>query len=82
MYNAWCTSSNKSTLKPGMVIAVPTHPQTRAGRIYGHIGIYVGNGIVRQNIGRISEQSLDSWISFYGKTATPRWGWCMGIPLS
>lgn len=82
MYNAWCTSSNKSNLRPGMIIAVPTHPQTRAGRIYGHIGIYVGNGIVRQNIGYISEQGLDSWINFYGQTATPRWGWCMGIPLS
>ena len=81
MYASYCNSSNKSDLKPGMVIAVPSHPGTRAGRIYGHIGIYIGNGIVRHNIGSISEQSLDSWIAFYGKTNTPRWGWCMGKSL-
>lgn len=78
MYANFCTSSNKSKLKPGMIIAVPTHPHTRAGRIYGHVGIYVGNNTVRHNIGYICDWSLDSWIAYYGATATPRWGWCTG----
>ncbi len=82
MYYAWCHSSNKSDLKPGMVIAVPSHAGTRAGRIYGHIGIYVGNGQVRENIGYVATTSLDHWISYYSSITTPRWGWCMGIPLS
>ena len=82
MYYAWCHSSNKSDLKPGMVIAVPSHAGTRAGRIYGHIGIYVGNGVVRENIGYVATTSLDRWISYYSSITTPRWGWCMGIPLS
>lgn len=82
MYANFCHSSNKSDLKPGMVIAVPTHPGTSAGRIYGHIGIYIGNGMVRHNVGPIAEQSLDSWIAYYGKTSTPRWGWCMGQSLA
>ena len=75
MYWNYCTSSNKGDLQPGMIIAVPAHSHTAAGRIYGHVGIYIGNGTVRHNIGPISTQSLDSWISFYGTNYTPRWGW-------
>lgn len=82
MYYAWCHSSNKSELKPGMIIAVPSHSGTSAGRTYGHIGIYVGNGEVRHNIGYVATWSLDSWLSYYSSITTPRWGWCMGIPLS
>lgn len=81
MYNAWCTSSNKGYLQPGMVIAVSTHRHTTAGRIYGHIGIYIGNGMVMQNVGSITTQSLNDWIAYYGTTVTPRWGWLMGISL-
>lgn len=82
MFAAWCHSSNKSDLKPGMIIAVPSHKGTDAGRTYGHIGIYVGNGEVRHNIGYVATWSLDSWLSYYSSSTTPRWGWCMGIPLS
>lgn len=82
MYYAWCHSSNKSELKPGMIIAVPSHAGTPAGRTYGHIGIYVGNGEVRHNIGSVATWSLDRWISYYSSITTPRWGWCMGTPLS
>ena len=82
MYNAWCTSANKSVLKPGMIVAVSSHSSTPMGRIYGHVGIYVGGGMVMQNIGSVNTQSLDSWIAYYGDTVTPRWGWCMGRALS
>ena len=44
MYYAWCTSSNRAHLKPGMIVATPSHPHTYMGRIYGHVGIYVGGG--------------------------------------
>ncbi|WP_270574946.1 coiled-coil domain-containing protein [Candidatus Collinsella stercoripullorum] len=81
MYAAYCTSSNKSNLKVGMIIAVPSHPHTSAGRIYGHVGIYVGNNTVRDNIGYIRDINVDSWISYYGATSTPRWGWAKGINL-
>ena len=81
-YNAWCTSSNRANLMPGMIIAVSSHPHTSAGRIYGHVGIYVGNGTVMDNIGYIRSIGVESWISFYGATVTPRWGWFGGIALS
>ncbi len=82
MYNAWCGSSSKSNLQVGMIIAVSTHSHTYAGRIYGHVGIYIGDNKVMQNIGAINTQGLDSWISYYGTTVTPRWGWANGINLA
>lgn len=82
MYNAWCNSSNLSALKPGMIVAVSTHSHTSAGRIYGHIGIYIGGGVMMDNVGYIRTIDVNSWISYYGTTVTPRWGWCMGIALS
>ena len=81
MYNRYCTSSDRSALKPGMIIASPTHPHTAAGRIYGHVGIYVGNNTVMENVGSIQATNLDSWISYYGATVTPRWGWIGGWVL-
>ncbi len=82
MYNAWCTSSSKANLRVGMLIAVSTHSHTSAGRIYGHIGIYIGDNRVMHNVGNIETQDLDYWISFYGTTVTPRWGWANGINLA
>ena len=82
MYNSYCTSSNRSNLQVGMIVAVSSHSHTAAGRIYGHIGIYVGNNQVMHNIGSIATWSLDQWISFYGTTVSPRWGWLGGIVLS
>lgn len=82
MYNAWCTSSNRGDLKPGMIVAVSSHSHTSAGRIYGHIGIYVGGGVMMDNVGYIRTINVNEWISYYGTTVTPRWGWLMGIKLA
>jgi cell wall-associated NlpC family hydrolase len=82
MYNAWTTSSNRSDLKPGMIVAVSTHSHTSAGRIYGHIGIYIGGGMMMDNVGFIRTISVDEWVNYYSTTVTPRWGWLMGIELA
>lgn len=82
MYNSWCTSSDKSYLQVGMIIAVSTHSLTIAGSIYGHVGIYIGDNKVMHNIGPIATYGLDEWISTYGTTVTPRWGWANGVDLS
>lgn len=81
IYWSWCTSSDLSTLRPGMVIAVPTHDGTSAGRIYGHVAIYVGGGMVRDNVGYIRMTPVEEWVGYYSSLATPRWGWYGGIPL-
>ncbi len=76
MYYRYCSSSNRADLQPGMIIAVPSSPYDAAGRIYGHVGIYIGNGQVRDNIGYIHTGSLDTWINYYSAGgSTPRWGW-------
>ena len=75
MYWNYCTSSNKGDLQPGMIIAVSTWTGTSAGRIYGHVGIYIGGGMVMHNVGSIQTMGLDTWINTYGTTVTPRWGW-------
>ena len=82
MYASWCYSSDRGSLQPGMIVAVSSHSHTSAGQIYGHVGIYVGGGTVMDNIGPIRSIDVDSWVSFYGTTVTPRWGWAGGIALS
>lgn len=83
MFNAWCYSSDRSALQVGMIVADSSHSGTGApGLIYGHVGIYVGGGIVMSNEGAITSKSLDSFISFYGTGSGVRWGWLGGIVLS
>ena len=81
IYWAWCTSSDLSTLRPGMVIAVPSSPASEAGRTYGHVAVYVGGGMVRDNVGCIRMTPVADWVAYYSALATPRWGWYGGIPL-
>ena len=81
MYYAWCGTST-SNIKPGMIVAVNSSPSSPAGRIYGHIGIYIGNGTVMDNIGYVRSTSLSYWVSYYSALATPLCGWLGGVALS
>ena len=83
MFNAWCYSSDRSALQVGMIVADSSHSGTGTpGLLYGHVGIYVGGGIVMSNEGAITSKSLDSFISFYGTGSGVRWGWLGGVALS
>ena len=83
MFNAWCYSSDRSALQVGMIVADSSHSGTGTpGLLYGHVGIYVGGGIVMSNEGPITSRSLDSFISFYGTGSGVRWGWLGGVVLS
>jgi hypothetical protein len=64
-----------------MAVAVSTHPHSSAGRIYGHIGMYIGDNTVMDNIGYIRSISLDEWCTYYGETVPARWGWLNNIVL-
>lgn len=81
MYYSWCGTST-SAIQPGMIIAVNSSPTSAAGRIYGHIGIYIGNNTVMHNIGYVASYSLSQWISIYSALCTPLCGWLGGIVLS
>ena len=89
MYRNWCHSSDRSQLKVGMMIAVDQYITT--GHAYAgytpdgrplsyHVGIYMGNGIVRDNIGAITDTPLDKWIATYGNYHEVRWGFPPGVP--
>ncbi|MBQ6394730.1 MAG: hypothetical protein IJH87_00075 [Atopobiaceae bacterium] len=84
MFYAWCKSSDPRALKVGMIVAVPSHPHTRLGSIYGHVCIYVGDGWVMDNSaqGTIRRLALSDWLEYYGATHTPQWGWLGGVVLS
>ncbi len=82
MYASWCLSSDPAELQPGMIVAVSTHDLTAAGRIYGHVGVYVGDGVVMDNVGYIRATSFDEWVATYGTTVEPRWGWLGGVELA
>ncbi len=81
MYYNWCNTAT-SSIQPGMIIAVNSSPASTAGRIYGHVGIYIGNNTVMHNVGYVGSMSLSSWISSYGTLCTPLCGWMGGIKLS
>lgn len=81
MFWNWCHSRDISQLKVGMIVTVPTHTHTNAGARWGHIAIYVGNGMVMDNIGYIRTTSLAWWLNYYHTTATPQWGWVLNTPL-
>lgn len=83
MYWAYCSSSDREEIIPGMIIAVPSHTHTKMGGIYGHVGIIVsidGNLYVKHSSsGRVLTWTLDEWISYYDTTYTPQWGFAADV---
>ena len=61
-------------LLPGMCISVSTHSHTPAGRKWGHVGIYMGNGQVVDEYGYIRYTSLDWWVEHYGDRVPVHFG--------
>lgn len=66
---------------------------TGSGSYAGHVGIYIGNGKVRDNVGSIKEQTLDEWIAWQERRGGKKrnidgkmvsgylgWGWQSGKP--
>ena len=86
MYANWCTISDISYIKPGMIIATPSHNWTNDGQIYGHVGIYIGKdengeGQVVDNLGYIRMVPLERWVASYDDVVAPRCGWLGGVKL-
>lgn len=78
----FCAFTELADLKVGMAVAVGEHPYSAAGRKYGHVGLYVGDGAVMDCVeGRVRRAPLDAWLSTYGVMCAPRWGWLGGIDL-
>lgn len=68
MYRNYTFTSDRSKLKVGMLVAVESSSSgSSAGLTYGHVGIYIGDGKVIDNIGRIRVTTLDDWIATFCK---------------
>lgn len=68
MFNNYATITDKSKLQVGMLVMVESSSSgTVSGLKYGHVGIYIGDGKVIDNIGNVRIISLDNWINFYCK---------------
>ena len=75
LYNDYCTSSDPAQLKVGMIVAVSRHPGTPGGRIYGHIGIYVGDGVMLDSAGEVRVWCAEDWSDSYDGWVPAKWGW-------
>ena len=70
-----CVSSNLNDLKVGMILATPSHSHTYLGGIYGHVAVYIGDGMVMDNVGRVRTIGLSWWIDYYTNPYTVKWGY-------
>jgi len=84
MYLNYCTSSNPSELKVGMLVAYQqsktSHGIWNKGHYgYGHVGIYIGDGKVMSNTGSIVTQTLDEFSANAYPGCEVRWGFPPGV---
>lgn len=68
----WAVSQDFSKIQVGATVYGYSSSQ------YGHVGIYIGNGMVAHNIGEVKIERLDEWIKKYKGFA---WGWENGKNL-
>lgn len=59
--------------------AVYGESSTTNGVLYGHVGIYIGNGMVADNIGGVRIISLSEWCK---KHPDGCWGWTSSTPVN
>lgn len=69
----WSVSKDWSQIQVGATVY--GYSSTDAG----HVGIYIGNGMVAHNIGGVKVETLESWVSSYKGIC---WGWENGKNLS
>ncbi|MBE6719067.1 MAG: CHAP domain-containing protein [Ruminococcaceae bacterium] len=69
----WSVSKDWSQIQVGAAVYGYSSSQ------WGHVGIYIGDGMVAHNIGGVKIESLSDWVSTYKGVC---WGWEQGINLS
>ena len=69
----WSVSTDWSQIQVGATVYGYSSSQ------YGHVGIYIGNGMVAHNIGGVKIETLNDWVDNYKGVF---WGWENGKNLS
>lgn len=75
--NAFSVSKDFTNIPIGA--AIYQYSSTTAGLQYGHVGIYVGNGMVCHNIGYVKTETLQSFLSGHKESC---WGWTSSTPVN
>ena len=81
MWNNYKNTGNTSmeNIPPGAIVCGSGYGTM--GSIYGHVGIYLGNGMVANNRGYFSVESLEEWCSWQTATCQGHTGWIgSGVP--
>lgn len=82
LYDRYCHWAEISDLKAGMIVAVSTHPHTSAGSIWGHVGVFIGDGKVMDSVyGYVRTSELQDWIDYYGASVPVKWGWLGNVQV-
>ena len=76
-------STSMNNIPPGAIVCGSGSGSD--GAAYGHVGVYLGNGLVANNLGYHSVQSLGDWCSWQtaicqGHTGWIGWGFPGGVP--
>lgn len=75
LYRKYAFTSDTSKLKVGMLVMVESSSSgTQAGLRYGHVGIYIGDGKVIDNIGKVRVTTLEDWTKTYCKNSPVGFG--------
>ena len=74
-WNKWKSSGSTSKDNIPLGAVVCGSGSGYMGSIYGHVGIYIGNGKVANNIGTFSVETLDQWCSWQTATCQGHTGW-------
>ena len=72
-----CYSKNPADLQPGMIIAT-RNSYSYLGRQFGHVGFYIGAGLVISSVGYLETLSLEEFIDNYNNEemgSTAAWGY-------
>lgn len=72
-----CATKSIDSIKVGMIVCTDDSPTSK----YGHIGIYLGNNTVMDNVGKIRTTTLDYWKSYYSKVTPVKCGWFAGVEV-
>lgn len=83
LYERHCTLTDPGDLRVGMIVAVPRCPASPQAARHGHVGIYVGDGMVMDSADHgVRTVPLALWYGAYGAWEQPRWGWMRGVVLA
>lgn len=69
----WGVSDDWSTIQVGATV------YGYSNGVYGHVGIYIGDGLVAHNIGYLKIDTLEYWVEHYNGKC---WGWNGGYNLT